>query len=121
MKKYYHATIKEKLDKILKDKAIKPGQDSPLPMSKVMEYEFWGLYDHYSKEHVYAWQRLKDAKENAISLSQEAAGSLEERLPVVIPFFVDEKRVSKDPDCKTGVMILGPVKNFEKPIIVKKR
>jgi len=118
----YHATIKIKLDLILSDKAIKPGQsfidvEDDLP-------GLFGFYDHYSDKHVYAWTNKRDAINCARSLRRNASPrqyTLEERQAVVIPFNVELCLVSIDPDCGVGSggrMVYGEVRDFDEPIFV---
>lgn len=118
----YHSTIKARLASIMLD-GLKPGM---APIDSELDGYFDYLefptkvYPHHSSKHVYAWRDLEYAKEVAIEKSSNADRekySEEERIPVVIPFPVEEDRVSPDEDSR-GVKVLGIVKPVGEAIII---
>lgn len=124
IERYYHVTIKAHLDCIMRDGKIKPGMESIKRTSEeACLICAFGLDTNLSRKHVYAWANLDFAINSAKHISEVVNldnYSLEDRMPVVIPFLSGGRRVSKDPESgEGGMMIEGEIDKFEKPIILE--
>ena len=122
--RYYHSTIRTHMNSIIGDGKIKPGMEYiKRPSEEECLIGAFGLDRNLSRKHVYAWRDLNSAINSAKQKSETANYddySLEDRMPVVIPFLIRDNRISKDPESgEGGMMIVGAIDKFEKPIILE--
>lgn len=114
--RFYHSTIKVKLDEILASEGLMPGKESPEEGAHIAELMFLGQYHKPSQNQVYLWKSFEKADACARFTSSKAKFEYDanQRKPIVIEVELNDcKNISPDPN-STGVMHYGliPKNNF---------